>query len=76
MRFSCDGSSYSSDDLLTFRTADAHRPLVYMSRDHARVFVVEINRWEGARVRRVSEAAEIKRLAAELGINELLQAVH
>lgn len=76
MRFSCDGVSYSSDQLLSYRTSDAHRPLVYMSHDHANVFVVEINRWDGAQVRRVSDPAEIKRLAAQLGIHELLRAAH
>jgi hypothetical protein len=76
MRFACDGFSYSSDELLTYRTPDAHRPMVYMSRDHASVFVVEVTRWDGAQVRRVSDPAEIKRLATQFGIDELLQAAH
>ena len=76
MRFACDGVSYSSDDLLTYWTADAYRPLIYMSRDHACVFVVEITRWEGPQVRRVYDPDEIRGLAVQLGLADLLQAVH
>lgn len=75
MRFSCDGVSYTSDDLLTYRTPDVHRPLVYMSHDHTCVFVVEIAHWDGAQVRRVSDPAEISELAAQYGIDALLHAV-
>lgn len=75
MTFECGGVRYDSDDLLTYRTGDAHHPLVYMTRDHARVFLVEVHKWEGTRVRPVTDRAEIRGLAARFRIDDLLRAI-
>jgi len=52
MRFECDGVRYDSGELITHQTGNEHTPLVFATRDYARVFVAEVNRWAGVDVRR------------------------
>jgi len=75
MTFECDGVRYDSDDLYVYETGDAYVPLVYMTRDEACVFVVEMHRWEGALVRQLDNA-EIADAARRFGIEEIRRAIH
>jgi hypothetical protein len=74
MTFECNGVRYDSDDLYVFETGDAYVPLVYMSRDEACVFVVEIHRWEGAQVRQLDNA-EIADVVRRFAIEDLRRAI-
>ena len=74
MTFECDGARYDTDALLTFGTGDAHQPFIYMTRDHACVFVGALDKWTGFNVHR-ADTAEISSLAARFGIDELMRAV-
>ena len=74
MTFECDGQRYDSAELIEYRTGDGHTPLVYATPDHGRVFVAEVDRWDGVDVRPV-DAPEIKSLAERFDLPELLQAI-
>jgi hypothetical protein len=73
MTFECDGQRYDSAGLLMFQTGDPFRPLVYVTSDRASVFVVEARHWEGIGVRRVTDPAEIRALAARFALADLLR---
>jgi hypothetical protein len=70
MIFLCDGVRYESHDLVIYATPAAGMPLVCATRDHARVFLVELNRWSGVAVREL-DRLESEALAAHLGLDDL-----
>jgi hypothetical protein len=74
MIFECNGVRHDSDNLIVFKTGDDYIPLIYMTRDHSRVFVARVERWEGMAVRQ-ADAPEIKGLAARFGIEDLKRAL-
>jgi hypothetical protein len=74
MTFECNGVRYDSDQLYVYETGDAYVPLVYMTRDEACVFVLEVHRWEGAVVRQLANA-EIAEVAGRFGIEEIRRAI-
>ena len=74
MQFTCDDTTYETTDMTTYRTQDAQIPLIYMTKDLQRVFVVSVNRWTGTRVRR-ADALEIERMAKRFQIEDLLRAL-
>jgi len=49
-------------------------PLVYVTMDYRKVFVVTLSKWNGVRVHRADEE-EVARLAEEFGIEELTRSV-
>jgi len=70
MTFECDGQRYDSAGLLMFQTGDMFRPIIYLIPDLTSVFVVEAH-WEGITVRRVTDPAEIRALAARFALADL-----
>ena len=74
MVFEVEGVRYDSVTLIAHRTGVAHMPLVYVTMDFKRVFVVTLSKWNGVRVHRADEA-EVARWAEELGIPDLNRAL-
>jgi hypothetical protein len=74
MVFEVEGVRYDSVTLIGHRTGVPHMPLVYVTMDYRRVFVVTQSKWNGVRVHRADEA-EVARLAEELDLPELTRAV-
>jgi hypothetical protein len=74
MVFEVEGVRYDSVALVAYRTGVAHMPLVYVTMDFKRVFVVTLSKWNGVRVHRADEA-DVARLADELGLADLTRAV-
>ena len=74
MVFEVEGVRYDSVALVAHRTGVAHAPIIYVTMDFKKVFVVTLSKWNGVRVHRADEA-EVARLAEELGIAELTRAV-
>ena len=74
MVFEVEGVRYDSVTLIAHRTGVPHMPLVYVTMDYRRVFVVTQSKWNGVRVHRADEE-EVARLAKEFGIEELTRAV-
>jgi hypothetical protein len=74
MVFEVEGVRYDSVTLIAYRTGRPHMPLVYVTMDYKRVFVVTLSKWNGVRVHRADEE-EAARLAEEFGIEELTGAV-
>ena len=70
MVFEVEGVRYDSVALIGYRTGCAHTPLVYVTMDYKRVFVVTIWKWQGVKVHRADEA-EVERLAEQFGIEDL-----
>jgi hypothetical protein len=70
MTFDCDGVRYDSSTLINFTTGDPYEPFIYMTPDHARVFVGTMERWAGFNVRPADDV-EIRRLATRFGLPEL-----
>jgi hypothetical protein len=73
MTFWCDGRSYESSSLRQFLTNDPSTPLILMTPDNRRVFVM---RCEGLRGCRIDQAntLEIISLASRHNIRQLLNA--
>jgi len=74
MVFEVEGVRYDSVTLVAHRTGVAHMPLVYVTMDFKRVFVVTQSKWNGVQVHRADDA-EVARLADELGIADLRREV-
>ena len=74
MVFEVEGVRYDSVTLVAHRTGVAHMPLVYVTMDFKRVFVVTQSKWNGVAVHRADDA-EVARLAEELGIADLRREV-
>ena len=74
MVFEVEGVRYDSVTLIAHRTGRPHMPLVYVTMDYRKVFVVTLSKWNGVRVHRADEQ-EVARLAEELGIDDLTRTV-
>jgi hypothetical protein len=74
MTFALDGRNYHSDELKSFQTGDGYIPLIYMTRDDARVFFVTFCHWQGIGVQE-ADAKEISSLADRFGIEDLRRAL-
>jgi hypothetical protein len=74
MVFNCDGKTYDSQQMRVYETRDVARPMVYVTLDLECAFVVTMDRWKGVSVHRADEA-EVKSLAAQFNIPDLLRAL-
>jgi hypothetical protein len=74
MIFTGDDDTLDSGAMTTYPTKDPHIPMIYLSEDLRRVYVVNFNRWTGTRVRE-ADAMEIEALARRFDIPDLLLAL-
>ena len=74
MVFEWDGMRYDTASMKSFNTGARHEPVIYVTRDGRCVFVQTMDRSRGVAMHRAS-ASEIRRLAQQHGIPELLQAL-
>lgn len=74
MIFAGEDDTLDSRGMTTYRTKDPNIPMIYVSEDLQRVYVVYFNRWTGTRVRQ-ADAAEIEALARRFDIPDLLLAL-
>lgn len=73
MEFRWQGAIYHTSDMLAFSTGNPAMPVIYLAPSTGAVFVLRIDRQEGAEVCR-ADAAETRNLADRYGIPELLEA--
>jgi hypothetical protein len=70
MTFQCDGESHDTAGMYRFDTGSPHEPVVFVTRDHASVFVQTMSRDVGVRVHRAN-LAEVRRLWRAHACSEL-----
>jgi len=75
MKFRWQGATYDTSAMEAFPTENAAMPVVYLSPDNGGVFVLRIDRQEGAEVSR-ADALEAKALAERYRIPKLLEAAN
>jgi hypothetical protein len=77
MNFECDGRSHDTAGMFRFDTGSPHEPALFVTPDHALVFVqtmsrdvgVSVHRASGAELRRLWRAHAGPELARVLGLN-------
>ena len=73
MLFLCAGHSYETKSMRQFLTDDPQTPVILMTQDHRRVFVMRPNGCKGSRIDQAN-TLEIISLAARYNLPELLNA--
>jgi len=74
MVFEWDGVRYDTASMKSFNTGTRHEPVIYLTQDGRCVFVQAMDRSRGVTMHRAS-AHEIRRLAEQYNIPELLEAL-